>query len=170
MFTLNVLIVQSLMLYVCFGCWCCCSAWILCCGAEKNTIHNWDFWVGVDFDLDDNFEGCLDEMRDVIGVDELFEGLFSAKVGSICSRRVGCRGSARRAIVVQRQWTALEWWILYGCSPGQQLAWGPEPDWVGQFELVRDWPLWYLYWCLWRARWAWDIALCQWSPISASQE
>lgn len=28
----------------------------------------------------ENSEGCLDEMRDVRGVDELFEGLFSAKV------------------------------------------------------------------------------------------
>lgn len=28
----------------------------------------------------ENSEGCLDEMRDVIGVNEPFEGLFSAKV------------------------------------------------------------------------------------------
>lgn len=50
------------------------------CGVEEKIIHNWEFLVRVVFDVDENLEGCLDEMRDVIGVDELFQGLFSAQV------------------------------------------------------------------------------------------
>ena len=49
------------------------------------------------------------EMRDVIKVDELSEGLLAAILGQICPRRIGCSGPARWFTLVQRHGTAHEW-------------------------------------------------------------
>lgn len=59
-------------------------------------------------------------MRDVIGVDELFEGLFPAELRSVCGR--GNQGAAGWAVMVQRQWTTLEWRVFNVCDSGQQFA------------------------------------------------
>lgn len=49
------------------------------------------------------------EMRDVIKVDELSEGLLAAVLGQICPCRFGCSRPARWATLVQRHRSAHEW-------------------------------------------------------------
>ena len=48
------------------------------------------------------------EMRDVIKVDELSEGLLAAVFGTVCSYEFGCSRPARRASLVQRHRATLE--------------------------------------------------------------
>lgn len=53
------------------------------CVVEKDSIYCWCLWIRGLFGClsnVDNLEVSLDEMRDVIRIDELFEGLFSAKI------------------------------------------------------------------------------------------
>jgi hypothetical protein len=49
------------------------------------------------------------EMRDVIKVDKLFEGLLAALLGPLRSHRFGSSWPARWATLVQRHRTAYEW-------------------------------------------------------------
>lgn len=55
------------------------------------------------------FEAGPGEMRDVIKVDELSEGLLAAFLGPVWTRRFGCSWQTRRATLVQRHWAAHEW-------------------------------------------------------------
>jgi hypothetical protein len=57
----------------------------------------------------EDLEAGAGEMRDVIKVDELSEGLLAAILGPLCPHRFGCSGPARRVTLVHRQRAALEW-------------------------------------------------------------
>lgn len=59
-------------------------------------------------DVEDSDAG-LGEMRDVIKVDELFEGLLAAILEPFCPYRFRCSRSARWATLVQRHRAAYEW-------------------------------------------------------------
>lgn len=49
------------------------------------------------------------EMRDVIKVDELSEGLLAAVLGPVCPHGFGCSWPARWVTLVQRHGAALKW-------------------------------------------------------------
>lgn len=49
------------------------------------------------------------EMRDVIKVDELSEGLLAAVLGPVCSHGFGFGRPARRVVMVQRYRAAHQW-------------------------------------------------------------
>lgn len=54
-------------------------------------------------------EAAPGEMRDVIKVDELSEGLLATILGPICTARFGCCWQTRWVTLVQRHWATLEW-------------------------------------------------------------
>lgn len=110
------------------------------------------------------------EMRDVIKVDRISEGLLAALFGPVFALGFRYCGPAGWTSLVQRHRTALDWWIFNGCCSGQQFTWGSKPDWVRFFELTWFWSLWNICWGIWRSRWAWDITLHQWSLVSAFKE
>lgn len=58
---------------------------------------------------EEELEAGPGEMRDVIKVDKLSEGLLGTILGPLCPRRFGCSRPARWTTLVQRHRSAHEW-------------------------------------------------------------